>query len=392
MEKKESDAPVVIIGTGLAGYGVAREFRKLDRETPLLLLSQDDGVWYSKPMLSNALAAGKAPASLGNASAEKMAADLPARILCHTQARRIDPVRRCIQAGELSIPYAALVLALGAQPVLPALKGNAAGEILTVNDLGQYGCFRERLRQSRRVLIIGAGFVGCEFANDLRLAGHEVALIDVAAAPLLRFLPAEAGDMVRAKLVEAGVAWYGGRSVVAVDRDGGRHIVRLDDGREVETDLVLSAIGLRPRLELARDAGIAVNRGILTDAALETSVPGIYALGDCAETDGLLQPFVAPLLSAAKALAQTLHGKRTQAVYPPLAVTLKTPAIPVVLAAPQGQVAASWHIARQAGGMHCLLEGADARLHGFALLGTATAERMTLVARMQAESLGRTAA
>jgi rubredoxin-NAD+ reductase len=386
MRKNEIEAPIVIIGTGLAGYSVAREFRKLDRETPLVLLSQDDGVWYSKPMLSNALAAGKAPSLLGNASSEKMAADLSACILCHTPVRRIDPDRQCIEAGDQSIPYAALVLAVGAQPVPPALKGNAAGEVLTVNDLGQYAYFRERLQHSRRVLIIGAGFVGCEFANDLCLAGHEVTLIDIAAAPLLRFLPAEAGHMIRGKLSDAGVAWYGGLSIVAVNRDSGCYIASLNDGRELEADLVLSAIGLRPRLELARHAGIAVNRGILTDTALETSTAGIYALGDCAETDGLLQPFVAPIMSAAKALAQTLHGNRTAVAYPPLAVSLKTPAIPVTIAAPRGEVAASWRIEHQGEGMRCLLEDTDARLHGFALLGTATADRMKLVARMQAES------
>ena len=208
--------PVVIVGSGLAGYGLARELRKLDRELPLAIVTADDGSSYSKPNLSNALAAGRTPQQLVNASAEAMAQRLGAAIRARTRVDAIDvPGGRLLLAGG-ELHYSRLVLALGADPVRPPLDGAAAHEVLSVNDLADYARLREKLEGARRVAILGAGLIGCEFANDFALSGHAVEVIDIAPRPLGRLLPAEAGLAMREALSRIGVRWHLGRTVEAV--------------------------------------------------------------------------------------------------------------------------------------------------------------------------------
>lgn len=184
---------VVIIGSGLAGYAVAREFRRLDSETPLLLLSRDHAGFYSKPMLSNALAGQKTAASLLMKSAEKMAAELKADIRCGVSVSHIDTSARTVttDAGDV-IAFRDLVLALGADPIRPPLAGDAADAVRSVNDLDDYARFAEALEGATSVAILGAGLIGCEFANDLLHRGIAPTVLDVADRPLSRLLPAEA--------------------------------------------------------------------------------------------------------------------------------------------------------------------------------------------------------
>ena len=119
--------PIVIIGSGLAGISVARELRKLDKETPLIVVSADDGVFYSKPNLSNALASGKSAAQLALTPAPQLASQLGIELRTHTHIERILPAERRLESdgGKGTIPYRKLVLALGARPIRLALAGDA---------------------------------------------------------------------------------------------------------------------------------------------------------------------------------------------------------------------------------------------------------------------------
>lgn len=142
--------PVVVIGSGLAGYAVAREFRKLDTDTPLLLLSRDHAGFYSKPMLSNALAGQKTAASLLMKSAEKMAGELKADVRAGVSVSRIDTAARAVTTDDgVAIAYRDLVLAMGADPTRPALAGDAADAVCAVNDLDDYARFADALRVRR---------------------------------------------------------------------------------------------------------------------------------------------------------------------------------------------------------------------------------------------------
>ena len=185
-------APILILGTGLAGYNLAREIRKLDKSVPLALVSRDDAPFYSKPMLSNALAGGKSAAALVMKTAERMAEELDARILPRRQVMAIDTAARqvSLDGGEV-LAYRDLVLALGADPIRLPLDGDAAAEVLSVNDLDDFARFSARLDGARRVAILGGGLIGCEFANDLLARGIVPTVFDPSPWPLGRLLPAE---------------------------------------------------------------------------------------------------------------------------------------------------------------------------------------------------------
>ena len=369
--------PVVIIGSGLAGYALARELRKLDVVTPLVILSRDEASFYSKPMLSNALASGKSAAQIASASAEQMAAQLGARIMAGTEVEAIDTARRTLHAGEVAIRYSKLVLALGADPIALPLAGDAANEVMRVNDLAAYARFRAAIEGKQRVVLLGAGLIGCEFANDLAAAGYRVRVIDPAPRPLGKLLPEAAAERVQLGLAAIGVVWHLGTTARSVSRAVSGLRVDLADGTALEADAVLSAIGLRPRTQLAQHAGLKIHRGIVTDRRLQTSAADAYALGDCAEVDGQTLPYVLPIMQAARALAKTLTGTATPVVYPAMPVVVKTPAMPVVVCPPPA-LPGSWKLQQDASGIEARFEDESGKLLGFALVGAATARKQAL--------------
>lgn len=369
--------PVVIIGSGLAGYALARELRKLDQAVPLLMVSRDTANFYSKPMLSNALASGKSAAEIVSADAAQMSAQLPARILAGTEVEAVDTRSRSVHAGGAALRYSKLVLALGADPIVLPLEGDASDEIMRVNDLADYIRFRDAIQGKQTLALLGAGLIGCEFANDLAGAGYKVHVIDPAPRPLARLLPEAAAQQLQLALAAVGVVWHLGTMARAVSRMTPGLRLDLADGTTLEVDAVLSAVGLRPRTRLAQQAGMRVNRGIVTNRLLQTSAADVYALGDCAEVDGQTLPYVLPLVQAARALAKTLSGTPTPVVYPAMPVVVKTPALPVVVCPPPA-LPGAWETRQDAAGMEARFADDDGKLLGFALVGGATARKQAL--------------
>jgi rubredoxin-NAD+ reductase len=374
--------PIIILGSGLAGYNVAKELRKLDKDTPLTVISADSGSFYSKPMLSNALVQKKAPASIALNTPEQMATQLNATVRPNTRVTAINPAAHTISIGGETLAYAKLVLALGADQIRLPIGGDAADAIVTVNDLDDYGRFHNRLDSKKRVVIIGAGLIGSEFANDLIVGGHDVSVIDIASQPLGRLLPPEGGAMVQQKLAALGVQWHFGTGTKSVDHDGAALKVTLDNGATLAADIVLSAVGLKPRTELAKAAGLKVNRGIVVNRNLQTSDADIYALGDCMEIEGLVMPFVMPIMHAARALGATLGGKPTLVSFPAMPVLVKTPACPTIVSPPAAGAQGEWKVERSADAVKSLFVDASGKLLGFALNGAATSERAKLAPQL----------
>lgn len=363
--------PLIILGTGLAGYTLAREFRKLDAERPLWLITQDDGRSYSKPMLSNGLSKGKSAADLGMASAEDMAKQLNATVRANTEVFAIDRAARTITVGAEVVEYGDLVFAVGADVFRPPLGGDGGERVYTVNDLEDYGRFRDTLGAAgKKVLIIGGGLIGCEFANDLAASGFAVELVEPMGRALPTLLPERASQAVGNGLASLGVNFHFGPGVTAVDKNGDGVRVTLSDGKMVDADLVLSAIGLRPRVALAHHAGLKVERGIVTDRLLRTTDEHIYALGDCAEVDGKVLMYVLPLMAAARALAKTLAGQPTPVNYPAMPVQIKTPVCPVVVSPVAPGTAGGWEIEADGNNVKASFLSPAGQLLGFALTGS----------------------
>lgn len=371
-------AGIVILGSGLAGYTLAREWRKRDKTVPVTVITRDHGGFYSKPMLSNGYGSGRPVAGLVTSTAEAMASQLGITVMANTEALAIDRAGQVVHTAQGPVRYRSLVLALGADPIRLPMGGDAADRVLSVNDWDDYARFRDIADGARHVLVIGAGLIGCEFANDLCLGGKAVSVVDVADRPLGRLLPPVAAARFQEALAEAGVDWRLNASVARVDAAGDRLRVTLADGRTIDTDLVLSAVGLRPRTALAEAAGLAVARGIVVNRTLRTSDPVVFALGDCAEVSGLVLPYVMPLMQCARALAQTLGGEDTPVAYPAMPVVVKTPAMPTVVAPPLPGSAGSWDEQSDAAGVLARFVSPEGTLLGFALVGGATAQKAAL--------------
>lgn len=363
--------PIVIIGSGYAGYGLAAALRKADPEVEIRVLTQESGHLYSKPSLSIGLAQGKSAAALAGEAPLAIERRLNIRVYPHCRVERIDSQARRLITSFGDMEYGQLVLASGAQPIRPAIEGEQQA-LLSVNNLQDYQYFRERLAGVRRVAILGDGLIGCEFANDLASNGFEVSVIGLGEWPMERLLPAAAGKKLQAALAECGVDWNLKNTVQRIERAEQGYRLSLADGQHLSADLVLSAIGLKPNLELAKSAGVAVGCGIKVDSQLQTSQPGIYALGDCIEIDGRLLPYLAPINQGIQALSKTLLGQPTAVSYPLMPVTVKTPAMPVCLLPPtadHADYAGEWRYTSTSDGLNAGFYDAKGALRGFVLLG-----------------------
>ena len=370
----------------MAGYTLARELRKLTTSLPIVMVCQDSGDSYAKPTLSNAYAQNKLADSIANASAAKMAETLNLTLLNFHQVTDINADEQVIvvrslvnEASQTTLAYRDLVLATGAHSrLLPNLAVNHQ-TIFAVNHLDEYKSFQQRLNTLKsqksapvKVAIIGAGLIGCEFANDLigqntgnQTADITVAVFDKAARPLAQQLPSEAGIMLQDALTQSGVAFYLGTDITSITTnidtsDNATVTISFDKDKQSQTfeaDIVLIAIGLVANTDLAASANIAiassqhinptithlprtVQQGIKVDAYLATSAKHIYAIGDCANVMGSYMPYVMPLMNQAKALAKTLADPNmapTKVAYPAMPVAIKTPSLPLVVLPVSGQ-------------------------------------------------------
>jgi rubredoxin-NAD+ reductase len=375
----------VIIGSGLAAYLLAREFRRLNTLATLRIVTQSDGCFYSKPLLSTAFTRQKTPEMLVVSSALEMAEELQAEISIQTTVNAIYSEQKILRIedndGKISdLSYKQLVLACGSLVLDHKLQGEAAAEILSVNNLQDYALFRGKLleKSAKKVAIIGAGLVGCEFANDLCNAGYSLDVICMANQPLEKLLPAQLGQLLQFRLTELGVRWHVNTIVKKISKQDNFYVLHLTNGEIIHADLVLSAIGLRANTQLATMSGIAVNKGIQVNSYLETNLPSIYALGDCAEVNGELMFYITPLRKCVYALARTLVGDRAAAHYPGMPVSIKTPACPIVASPPPKGLTGRWEITRQNQDLQALYYDQHNCLRGFALTGDFVKARVEL--------------
>lgn len=392
--------PLIIIGAGMAGITLAREFRKLDKTTPILIITADDGGFYAKPMLSNALAQNKAAAQLLTQTAEQLSTQLQCTILPRTVVTSIDTATQTVASAEQSWSYSKLVLASGAQAIRLPIGGNAADQVLSVNSLDDYALFRQRLEHipgQARVALIGGGLIGCEFADDLAGKGYAVTVIDLNALPLAALSPPAIGAGLQAALAARGVQMQLGTSVQSIDHadgdaaDAGNKALRLTlaNGQTLAADLVLSAVGLRADLRLAQVAGLRCERGIVLDPCGQTSAPHVYALGDCAQytsNDGYSRtlPYIAPIMAAGRALAKTLSGTPTEIDMKPVPVIVKTPSYPIALVPPAIGAKGQWQLETREAGSVCRFFDEAGRMSGFAMAQQDAATRNALMAELVA--------
>ncbi len=371
-------APIVVIGTGLAGYNLVKEVRKLAAQQPVLMITADDGRNYSKPMLSTGFGKNKSADELAMASAADMAEQLNIVIRTNTRVTGIDAAAHKVFIGEEPVAYSKLVLAWGAEAVSPRVEGDAGELIFSINDLQDYARFRDAAAGRKKVLIMGAGLIGAEYANDMASGGFDIDVVAPCEHLLPSLLPAEAAQAVQSGLEGLGVRFHLGPLVTRIVRDGDGVLATLSNGETIAADIVVSAIGLRPRLDLAVKAGLQVGHGVQVNRLLQTSEADIYALGDCAEIEGRVLLYVLPLMASARALAKTLCGTATEVSFGVMPVTVKTPVVPVVVSPPAEGAAGSWQTEVDGVDVQAEFRNENGELLGYALTGARVMNKVAL--------------
>jgi rubredoxin-NAD+ reductase len=332
------DPGVVIVGGGRAGWQVAQALRERDAALPITLVAACSADLYDKPTLSVAFARGLDPHRIVRESATDAAQRLEVRLVSDAVAVRIDTVARTLRTTRGTLRWRKLVLAHGAAPRLPAAM--PPQHVWRVNDLAAYRRLRDVLAQRpQRVVVVGAGLVGSELANDLALGGHAVTLLDVQPRPLAALLPAPASRRLLVAWAALPIDFVGGVQVAGVEpRPDGTRRVRLADGRAVDTDHVIAATGLAAPDRLARSAGLAFDRGcggvVVEPTTLRTAHPDVHALGDCVAVGGQASRFIEPIARQARAIAGAIcgDGDPTSAYVPqPVPLRIKTTSLPITL-------------------------------------------------------------
>ncbi|RFO96520.1 rubredoxin [Rhodoferax lacus] len=305
-------AGVVIVGAGRAGWQLAEGLRAQDATVPITLVSACNADVYDKPLLSVAVARHIAPAQLVKECGADAARRLNVRLLAQTHAIRIDTATRSLRTTRGTLRYTALVLAHGAEvPLPPELP---AALCWRINHLGAYQRLRARLgdgasRGAKDIVIVGAGLIGSELANDLALGGHRVTLIDTQAEPLARWSAQQAGAQLLQAWQDLPLRFVGGLQVAGVEKRGERVVLRTRCGQQLEADHLIVATGLQTPSRLAHSAALEWNNGIAVDAtSLRTSNPHIHALGDCITVQGQTSRFIEPIARQVKTIVASLCG------------------------------------------------------------------------------------
>jgi assimilatory nitrate reductase electron transfer subunit len=296
---------IVIVGNGMAGARLAQELRARRDDLPVTVIGAEAGGTYNRVLLSNVLA--------GTARVEDIALTSPEWYARHgvdlhagVRAAAIDRDRRIVRLPDgRTVPYGTLVLATGSTAVVPPGLGGAP-HVIPFRTLADCATILDHARTARHVAVIGGGLLGLEAARGLAGRGLPVTLLHVRTHLMDRQLDAGAGRLLRHTLQALGVNVITNARTTAV-QDGR---LGLDDGREIDADLVVLACGVRPDTALARDAGLAVDRGVVVDDQLRSiSDKNIYAIGECAQHDGQVYGLVAPAWEQARVLADILVGR-----------------------------------------------------------------------------------
>ena len=270
---------IVIIGGGAAGFAAAEMLRRSGYQNSIVMLSSDNALPYDRPNLSKDYLAGTIPFDYVPLKDKEFYEQENIETRLGQSAAGLDVrAQEVLLAGGEKIPYDRLLLATGAEPVRLTIPGADQPHVRTLRSLADCQAIIEGAKAARRVVVIGASFIGLEVAAALRTRKLEVHVVAPDKRPMERILGPDMGNFIRTLHEEHGVIFHLEDKAVAID---GRSVA-LESGSTIEADLVVVGIGVRPRLEIPEQAGLRLDRGVAVSPTLETSASGVYAAGDIA--------------------------------------------------------------------------------------------------------------
>lgn len=270
---------IVIVGGGAAGFAAAERLRREQYQGAIVMISDDEALPVDRPNLSKDYLAGKAPEDWIPLRKEGFYARNGIDLRLATKVAGIDVrVREVVLADGARVAFDKLLLATGAEPVRLTIPGASQPHVHTLRSLADSRRIIAQIGAARHAVVLGASFIGLEVAAALRTRGVDVHVVAPDERPMERVLGPQMGDLIRALHEENGVVFHLRDTAASI----GVSEVLLKSGSTLTADVIVAGIGVRPRVDLAEAAGLATDRGVLVDAYLETSVPGIYAAGDIA--------------------------------------------------------------------------------------------------------------
>jgi len=268
---------IVIVGGGAAGFAAAEMLRRQDYRGSIVMLSSDEAAPVDRPNLSKDYLAGNAPEEWIPLRGDDYYKDNGIDLRLKADVTAIDARAKEVTLGDgAKVPYDRLLLATGAEPVRLPLPGAGLPHVHTLRSLADSTAIVERAKTAKRAVVLGASFIGLEVAASLRARKIDVHVVAPEHRPMERILGPAMGDLVRRLHEENGVVFHLEDSPVAIDE----RQVKLKSGGALDADFVVMGVGVRPRLSLAEKAGLTIDRGLVVNARLETSVPGVFAAGD----------------------------------------------------------------------------------------------------------------
>jgi nitrite reductase (NADH) large subunit len=301
---------LVVVGNGMAGMACVEQILKHAPCFDITVFGDETHVNYNRIMLSSVLAGEKGADDIvlnGPEWYRRNGIDL------HVGVRivDVDPVGKTVTGDDGRVtPYDTLLLATGSSAWMPPIKGLDKEGVFAFRTLDDTRALIDRAGPETHAVVIGGGLLGLEAARGLQVQGCRVTVVHLMATLMERQLDPAAGRFLMAKMKELGIQVLLGRSTTAIRGDRRVEAVELADGESIPASLVVVAAGIRPNVDLARRAGLAVQRGVVVNDFMETSNPDIFAVGECVEHRGVCYGLVAPLVEQGKVLAATITGNR----------------------------------------------------------------------------------
>ncbi len=321
-------APIVVIGAGPAGMKLVRDLRRQAPDRAILIFGEERWAPYNRVLLTP-LFAGETPVS-DIYLAWSQSDQAPQVRLIHRRIVSIDSAARTVtDAAGTTHAYAKLVIATGSRPHIPAPLAIEHRHIFTFRDINDAERLLAHWPRCRKALVIGGGLLGLEAARGLHRRGVDTTVVEHGRWLMPQQLDSVGGVLLAERLTAIGLTVLTGvgvREMIAGDEITG---VRLTDGRELSCDTVVICAGIRPNMEIARDAGIRVGRGIEVDDNMQTSAPDVYAIGECAEHRGRVYGLVAPGLEQAGVAAHHILDGAARYEGSIAATKLKVVGVPV---------------------------------------------------------------
>jgi 3-phenylpropionate/trans-cinnamate dioxygenase ferredoxin reductase component len=278
-----TQGPVLIVGAGHGGFQVALSLRQLGFKDRICLINDEGHLPYQRPPLSKAYLKGTGGPDTLMFRPQKFFGDQHVELIADRAVAIDRSARKLKLASGTSLDYGHLVLATGARNRLIDIPNASLPNVRYLRILDDSEDLRRRIAASKRVVVIGAGFIGLEFAATARIKGLEVDVLELASRVMARAVTAEVSEYFQARHAAAGVRIHLGVQATAIEADGDAVTgVSLNDGRHIPTDLVVVGVGVLPNVELAAEAGLPTGSGIIVNEHLLTADPDISAIGDCA--------------------------------------------------------------------------------------------------------------